>query len=294
LIYLAGSIILASYLVLSFKMLERLRINSFQAIVFNYWTCVITGSVINGSFPLSSVDTFQQPWLPWAIVMGFTFILLFNIIAYTAKNIGVAVASVANKLSMVIPFLFSLLLYSEVASAWQITGIVLALVAVILTCYPSGNPATVVHRNIAVFVLAPAILFIGSGLLDTMIKYVEQRFLTAGNDNDYIVTAFFFAALIGALVTVVQVVRRKLVIEQRAVLAGILIGIPNYFSIWCIIKVLKLYPGSSSIIIPINNMGIVLFSAVAALLLFKERLSLLNWTGIMLAIVAIGLIAFAL
>ena len=275
-------------------MLERLGINSFQAIVFNYWTCVITGSVINGSFPLSSVDIFQQPWLPWAVLMGFTFILLFNIIAYTAKNIGVAVASVANKLSMVIPFLFSLLLYSEVASAWQITGIVLALVAVVLTGYTSGNTATVVHRNIAVFILAPAILFIGSGLLDTMIKYVEQRFLTAGNDNDYIVTAFFFAALIGALITVVQVLRRKLVIDQRAVVAGILIGIPNYFSIWCIIKVLKLYPGSSSIIIPINNMGIVLFSAVTAFLLFKERLSLLNWTGILLAIVAIGLIAFAL
>ena len=41
-------------------------------------------------------------------------------------------------------------------------------------------------------------------------------------------------------------------------------------------------------------MGIVLFSAIAAFIFFKERLSLLNWTGIMLAIVAIGLIAFAL
>jgi drug/metabolite transporter (DMT)-like permease len=294
LVYLVGSIILASYLVLSFKMLERLRINSFQAIVFNYWTCVITGSVINGSFPLSSVEAFQYPWLPWAVLMGFTFILLFNIIAYTAKNIGVAVASVANKLSMVIPFLFSILLYSEVASAWQIAGIVLALIAVVLTCFRSGNPATVVHRNIAVFILAPAILFIGSGLLDTMIKYVEQRYLNAANDNDYIVSAFFFAALIGTFITIVQVLRRRLVIERRAIFAGILIGIPNYFSIWCIIKVLKLYPGSSSIIIPINNMGIVLFSAVAAFLLFEERLSLLNWTGIMLAIVAIGLIAFAL
>ena len=39
-------------------------------------------------------------------------------------------------------------------------------------------------------------------------------------------------------------------------------------------------------------MGIVLFSAVAAWLLFKEKLSLINWVGIVLSIVAIALIAF--
>ncbi|HSB93064.1 MAG TPA: hypothetical protein VLC28_08110 [Flavitalea sp.] len=293
-IYLVGSIILSSYLTLSFKMLDRLQISSFQAIVFNYCTCVITGSVINGSFPLRSTEALHFPWLPWAVIMGFTFIVLFNIIAYTARNIGVAVASVANKLSMVIPFLFSLLLYSETASSWQVVGVVLALIAVLLTCYPSGNSRTVVHRNLAIIIFVPAILFIGSGLLDTMIKYVEQRFLDAENDNDYLVSAFFFAAFFGVLITIIQMLRGKLVFDRRAVAAGIIIGIPNYFSLWCIIKVLKRYPGASSIIIPVNNMGIVLFSAVAAFVLFKERLSLLNWTGILLAMVSICLIAFAL
>jgi len=236
----------------------------------------------------------QFPWLPWAILMGSFFILLFNIIAFTASKIGVAVASVANKLSLVIPFLFSILLYSETASIWQVAGIILGLTAVVLTCYPSNAQGTVRHQRLAVIILAPTILFIGSGLLDTMIKYVEQRFLNANNNDEYLISAFFFAALIGLVITVIQVLRKKLQIDKRAVLAGIIIGIPNYFSLWCLIKVLKLYPVSSSIIIPVNNMGIVLFSAVAAFLLFRERLSLLNWTGIMLAIVAIGLIAFAL
>jgi drug/metabolite transporter (DMT)-like permease len=240
------------------------------------------------------MEAVRYPWLPWAILMGFTFILLFNIIAYTARNIGVAVASVANKLSLVIPFLFSILLYSEAASSWQISGIILGLAAVVLTCYPSNAPGTIRHKRLAIIILAPAILFIGSGLLDTMIKYVEQRFLNAENDDEYLISAFFFAALIGLVITVIQVLRGKMHIDKRAVLAGIIIGIPNYFSLWCLVKVLKLYPVSSSIIIPVNNMGIVLFSAIAAFLLFRERLSLLNWTGILLAIGAIGLIAFAL
>jgi multidrug transporter EmrE-like cation transporter len=39
-------------------------------------------------------------------------------------------------------------------------------------------------------------------------------------------------------------------------------------------------------------MGIVLFSAVAAWVLFKEQLTTINWLGIVLALGAIALIAF--
>jgi multidrug transporter EmrE-like cation transporter len=39
-------------------------------------------------------------------------------------------------------------------------------------------------------------------------------------------------------------------------------------------------------------MGIVLFSTVAAYLMFKEKLTKLNWMGIVLSIAAIALIAY--
>jgi len=39
-------------------------------------------------------------------------------------------------------------------------------------------------------------------------------------------------------------------------------------------------------------MGIVLFSTVAAWIFFRERLSKLNWLGIILSIAAIAFIAF--
>ncbi|MGN6494414.1 MAG: hypothetical protein ACTHLE_20650, partial [Agriterribacter sp.] len=61
--------------------------------------------------------------------------------------------------------------------------------------------------------------------------------------------------------------------------------------IWCLVKVLKDYSSNSSAIIPINNIGIVLTSAVVAWLLFKEKLSAINWMGILLAVIAIALIS---
>jgi uncharacterized membrane protein len=94
------------------------------------------------------------------------------------------------------------------------------------------------------------------------------------------------------VILIIQLAVGKQQFSGKAVLAGAAIGIPNYFSIWCLMEVLKKYANNSSAIIPINNMGIVLFSAVMAWLLFKEKLSLINWVGIGLAVGAIALIAY--
>jgi drug/metabolite transporter (DMT)-like permease len=290
--FLLGSIILSSYLTLAFKVCDRHGISIFQAIVFNYITCVITGSLVNGALPFTA-QHLQSNWIGWALVMGSMFILLFNIIGFTAQKMGVAVASVANKLSLVIPFLFSLYLYGEQSTWLKITGIMVALGAVVLTCYPSAKGGQDnQHTSGKALWLLPAVLFIGSGLLDTLIKYAEQKFLDDSNKNAYLIIGFATAAAIGLLLLLGQLAMKKTVLQPKAILAGILIGIPNYFSIWCLVRVLKDYAANSSAIIPINNMGIVLFSSVVAWLLFKEKLSKINWLGIVLALGAIALIAF--
>jgi drug/metabolite transporter (DMT)-like permease len=289
--FLIGSIILTSWLTLSFKVAERFRIPVFQAIVFNYITCVITGSIVNGTFPVNET-TIHQSWFRWSLVMGMMFVSIFYLMGVTTQKMGVAISSVANKLSMVIPFLFSIYLYNEETTVLKIAGVVIALLAVVLTCMPSkgaepsGKPFEV--SNLAL----PVVLFISSGLLDTLIKYVETTELNETNNNAYLITSFGVAASIGSLVLLILILTGKMKLDLRSILAGILIGIPNYFSIWCLLKVLKNYQGNSSAIFPINNMGIVLFSTVVAWILFQERLSKVNWLGILLSLIAIALIAF--
>lgn len=292
-IYLLGSILFSSYLTLSFKVLQRLNINTLQAIVFNYITCVITGSIINGSFPVNK-QNIAAPWFVWAIVMGAMFVSILNIVGFTTQKLGVAIASVANKLSMVIPFVFSIYLYNENSTALKIVGIAVALAAVVLTCYPSQKNSGEPPKSKELLFLLPIILFISSGLLDTLIVYVKNSFFInpLDNFNNFLIISFSVAACIGLVILLVQFVTNKQQFSFKALLAGIIIGVPNYFSIWCLGKVITAYKGNSSAIIPVNNMGIVLFSAVAAWLLFKEKLSLLNWVGIGLAMAAIALIAY--
>jgi len=290
-LFLLGSVVLSSWLILSFKAIERYRISLLQAIVVNYWVCVITGSLFNGSIPFNS-RLIHQEWLGWALLMGAFFIFLFNIIGYTTQKMGVSVASVANKLSLVIPFGFSLYLYDEQATWLKVSGVVTAVAAVLFTCWRKGDNEPAGRKFLPLFVLLPLVLFIGSGLLDTMIKYVEQIHLQDGNYNDFLITAFFVAGSIGLLLQVGLFISGKEKFDRRTLAAGLLIGVPNYFSIWCLVQVLKAYAGNSSSIIPLNNMGIVLFSTVAARIIFKEKLSSLNWLGILLSLAAIALIAY--
>lgn len=291
-LYLIGSIVLTSYLTLAFKVCEKYKVNIFQAIVFNYITCVITGSIVNGSFPIDAA-AMATPWFPWACIMGVLFVSIFNIIGLTAQRISVAVATVANKLSLIIPVVLSVYLYNESVQGWKLAGVSLALVAVGLSCYRSKKPGSPKEKNTPKWeYFLPFVLFIGSGLLDALINHVQKQYVTEENKNAYLITGFLSAAVIGSTVLLVQYSTGRQKFAGKHLLAGIIIGIPNYFSIWCLVRFLKESPWQSSASIPVNNMGIVLFSSVVAWILFKEKLSRINWAGIILSLIAIFLIAF--
>ena len=102
----------------------------------------------------------------------------------------------------------------------------------------------------------------------------------------------YFAAGFGVLLLLFELLSGRQKFHFYSLLAGIAIGLPNYFSIWCMVAALKQYPGNSSAIIPIINMGIVLSGTLAAVFFFRERLSVLNIVGIILSLGAIALITF--
>jgi len=68
----------------------------------------------------------------------------------------------------------------------------------------------------------------GSGLLDTMIKYVQQSYLNKSNGNDFLVMAFV-SALFSARYYCCGSAYRPAKLNFRSVLAGIAIGLPIIF-----------------------------------------------------------------
>jgi drug/metabolite transporter (DMT)-like permease len=131
-LYLIATILLNVVISALFKVFPKYKIDTLQAIVANYCVCVVTGSLFIGHIPYST-GALHSAWLPWALLMGASFISIFNLIAYCTRIDGITTTTIANKLSLVIPVLFSVFLYHEAEGIGKIIGVVLAFPAVYLT-----------------------------------------------------------------------------------------------------------------------------------------------------------------
>src|SRR5690606_40879221 len=85
--------------------------------------------------------------------------------------------------------------------------------------------------------------------------------------------------------------KRPLKIAPRDVLGGVLLGVPNFFSIYFLIRALRWDQFNSAATFTLNNVGVVLFSTLLGIVLFRERLSPKNWGGVVLAVISIILVA---
>ncbi|MBO0322498.1 EamA family transporter [Muricauda sp. CAU 1633] len=284
-IALAFSILSSTLIFVVFKLYDVYKVQTLYAIVVNYVVACMTGFFLyEGSVDIGQLVNSSWFWGP--VVMGILFITIFNLMAKTAQVAGVSVASVATKMSLVIPVIFGIWLYNESLTWIQVIGIVLALVAVYLASLKEKH--IVINRKT---LLLPFLVFLGSGIIDTSIKYFEELHLTDEEVPIFSSMVFGCAALSGLVFISIRSKKTPIKINFKNVLGGIALGVPNYFSIYFLIIALRSDMLGSAAIFTLNNVAIVMLSTLLGILLFKERLSLKNWGGVALAVVSIILVA---
>lgn len=283
-IYLLLSILISSSLFVIFKLFEVYKINTLQAIITNYAVAFVIG-YFSSDVNISLTAIPQQSWFVGALCLGLLFISVFNIMALTAQKNGLSVASVAGKMSVIVPIVFGVLVYHETLGFIKIVGIALALIAVYLTS---------VKENLSEqrpYLLYPILLFLGSGIIDTTIKYVETTYVKDGELPIFSATIFGFAFVFGMVLFLYKRFTGSIQFNVKNVIGGIVLGIPNYYSIVFLLKALKTEGLESSTLFTINNVSIVLLTTVFGLVIFKEKLLPKNWVGITIAIVSIVLVS---
>ena len=97
----------------------------------------------------------------------------------------------------------------------------------------------------------------------------------------------------GLLALLIQKIKGTLQFEAKSIVGGIALGIPNFFSLYCLVGALRSDLMESSGIFTVNNIGIVMLSTFVAILLFNEKLIPKNWIGLALAITSIILMALS-
>ncbi len=277
-------------LLIIFRLYKSYKVDTFQAIVFNYLTCVTVGSIVLGKFPLS-LASIDEKWFPYSIFLGILFISGFNILAKTVQSFGVTLSAIAQKMSLILTVGFTILFFNEGVNFLKIIGILSAVLAIILINVPEKG-LDIDHTKFKKFWYLLILTFVLSGIIDLTIFYVEAMDYSSSADIGFVVALFGMAALLGSVVMIISWITGKMQFQWKNVVAGIALGIPNFFTIYLLLKLIDAgWEGSK--IFPILNVSIILGSAILGLTLFKEKLSRLQWIGFLCGLACIIFIALS-
>lgn len=229
----------------------------------------------------------SEGWFFGTLILGFMFIAVFYLAALTTQKSGLSVVSVATKMSVAIPVFFGIILYNESTGWIKIIGILLALGAVYLTSLKKKEGITIRKRNL----IFPLLVFFGSGIIDTTLKFLETSYVAEADVALFSSTIFAIAGIIGVFILLFQGIRGTLQLHYKNLLGGVVLGIPNFGSIYFLVLALREKGMESSTVFPLNNVAIVMISTFLGILLFREKMLTKNWIGIFLAVASILLIA---
>lgn len=287
-LFLLLSILTSTSLGLIFKVFPRFGVHTFQAIVFNYITCVICAWVALGAFPVSA-STVQESWFPLAAGLGVIFIIAFNTGAYTFQQFGLTIGAVMQKMSILFTVAWSLTIFQEPVTVLKIIGVLAAAGAIWFTNQPSAQVLENLKNQPRWLFIFPALTLLLSSVIEIALIYLQKQSGGGANLN-MIACLFGMAAVFGMVLASGGLISGKMKWQWKNVLAGVTLGVPNFFSIYFLLKLIDTGWGGS-VVFPVNNVGIIVAAAFAAWWAFNEKLSRNNWVGLVLAVLAIVLIA---
>ena len=285
-IFLLLSILFSTGLFVVFKYFGIYKIDVLKAIFVNYIVAFSMGFFFaERQIPISEI--YLEPWFSGALFLGALFVSIFFVMAMTAQKNGVSVTSIAGKMSVVVPVFFGIILYNESVTFLKIVGIIMALIAVYLSSVKEEKS----EKNGTL--LLPILLFIGSGTIDTLLKYIQENYVSDEDVSIFSGSLFGIAGAFAFFILVIKTLKKREAFGYKNIIAGIILGIPNYYSIIFLIKALQNKNFESSTLFTINNVAIVVVSTLVGLFFFKEKFSIKNKIGVAMAVLGIIIVTIA-
>ena len=301
-IHLFIAVLCSSSIALIFKYSETRGLNRYAVTCTNY----IIASIISLGFILKSPDGLSNVWhglshipktirhitvtnggfsssemVGWAMLVGslagIFFFLAFVYYQKSVRHHGVGLAGAFAKLGIFVPMTLSLLLWREIPRATQWVGMSLAACAILISHVPSGTRTSMYRSWSLMF------LFLFGGCAEFSNK-VFQHYGSLTQRPLFLFTTFFLAFLLSSIALF-----RGGKIQARDIKTGILVGIPNLFSSYFLIRALIDIP--ASVAFPVFGAGTIAIISTVGVIGFGEEITAKNATAIVLVIVSIVLIS---
>ncbi|MDT3696824.1 MAG: EamA family transporter [Ignavibacterium sp.] len=277
-IYLILTIICSSSLALILKYGSVRKTNTMLLINGNYLTASVfaLGIIIfKGGF------NFSLNTALFAAILGVIFAETFVIYSKAISFAGTALATVSARLSIIIPVIFSIVLFDEKPNQNMIAGFILVLLTLFLFYLSLKNHDSVANSVKKYFYLF--LLLIGIGVVDFSMKIFERTFDIAEKET-FVFLIFFFAFLY----TLTRILSAKVKFDKQTYTIGLVLGLPNVLTIHFLLAALLTLP--AIIVFPVQNIGVILLTAIGAYIFWKEKINLFGKIALIVGIAAIILL----
>lgn len=272
-------------ILVSFKIFERLNVSTPHAIVINYIVAFALGYLYQ---PYNFQNILSADWIYLSTISGIILSVSFFIYALSIKYFGISITALSGKMSILIPIIVGFVLLGDEILVHRIIGIIMIFPALYLLLYENDKQA---KTNKIKYLIFPILLFLFTGSNDSIFKIADTYYLLGNISNVYMFLTNAFA--ISFVIAIIFILIQKPSINKNQYLktsiAGVELGILNWYSTFFFLRVIRLLP--ISIFIPLYNICFVLLSVLLGRILFKEKFDKNKIIGSIIAILSIVLLS---
>ena len=264
------------------KLARRYDIDSKQAIAWNYSIAgLLTWLIYRPEIPSMSEGIF-----PVYVILGILLPTLFVVLALSIRYTGIVRTDIAQRLSLFIPVLSAFLIFDEKQSALKIAGITIAFLAIIFSI--PWQKDTEAKKS---FWIYPVLVFIGMGIIDTLFKQISKT--TTIPFTSSLLIVFIIAFVLSFSYLLYLYFFKKMKFTLINLICGWILGIANFGNILFYLKAHQDLAKQPSLVFSTMNIGVILLGSAVGVFIFHEKLSRLNYVGILLALISILFLYYA-
>ena len=261
------------------KVARKRHIEIQQAIAFNYIVALsLSWFLLKPDFKGLEFTDFiaQSENTPIFLALGILLPSVFIIMSKAVEFAGIVRSDAAQRLSLFLPILAAFLIFHETLSQSKVVGIVLAFVGLFCLLSKPNQQSAVDFRG----VLGLLGVWFGYGIIDILFKQVAKS-------GGAFPTTLFIAFSLAACIMFIYLLFKRTQWNVASVVGGIILGVLNFFNILFYIKAHQSFGSNPTLVFAGMNIGVICLGTITGALIFKEKISKVNWLGIVFSLCAI-------
>lgn len=290
-IYLVLAVCCSLSIGMIFKHAGRRQMDRLGLLTANYATACLMALVFAQAFSNRGALAADGLLVAIGILTGALFIAGFFALSLATEVAGMSMATGIWRVSVVIPFLASWLVWNEVPTVLQGAGLVVASASFFLIAHTDRGTAGSRGKRWSAGATAAvlALLFVTGGTVDVLLKAFDEGYEAARMRPVFMTFAFGVACIIGTLFVGRTAWRHGRFPSARTLSWGVLLGVVNYGSVAFILRAIRELPGP--FVFPANNIALMVGAALLGVFAWGETPTRRNWAGLALAVLAFILLS---